>query len=144
MTIGLGIPRLDVDAVQDADKILRAIAQDAVEAEAVFRRENLARVRRADGRERVGEKDSALERACAAPELEQPRMVQLAAQTDPRQLRGIEQSLEREVVNREHAPHAFERGIAAKDGPEVDRRERPLPIVRVQDRQAASALDSQA
>ncbi len=64
------IPFVGVDAVQNADQVRGAGAQDAVEPEAERRRLNLLGVAPADGRDRPRVVDAALQEADAAVELE--------------------------------------------------------------------------
>ena len=82
IAIRLRIPGFDVDAVQDADQITGAILKDAVESEAVRGRNDLARVRRTDGRDRVAQHHGALQRAGASPEFKQARVIQVAAEAE--------------------------------------------------------------
>lgn len=67
--VGGGVPRRVVDAIDDADELRAAGAQDAVESVATFRRLDLARVRHADGRHRVGRHDALLQDVDLAVEL---------------------------------------------------------------------------
>ena len=71
--VGLRAPLAVIHAVQDAVSTSGARAQRAVQAEAVFRRLDLARVGGADGVERVGERDAALDVADPAEELQAVR-----------------------------------------------------------------------
>src|SRR5207302_1854804 len=86
----------------------------------------------------------ALERARAFPELEQPWMIQVACQADKRQLLWIELSLEREVVNRQHTARVTEEWIVAQHRAQIDRGERALPVVCVDDGRTPPARRRQA
>ena len=59
--IGLRVPDIDVDPVENARELVAEAAQHAVEAVAEFRRANYFRVRRAYGRDMVGKDHAGLE-----------------------------------------------------------------------------------
>ena len=73
MTIGLRIPFVGVDAVENADESIAALAQRPVEAEAARGRGDLCRVVRAHGDDDVGQPDAAEQRIAVAPLLEGAR-----------------------------------------------------------------------
>src|SRR4029078_1424187 len=75
------IPGRRVDTVEDAAEVLFAAAQDTVEPESVFGREDLARIGRTHGRDHVAEDDASLQRARPAVELEQVRLVEIGGAT---------------------------------------------------------------
>ena len=99
--VDVGAPFAVVDAVEDAGEHMGAVAQGAIEAEAVLGRLDLARVGRADGVEGVGEGDAGLDVADPAVEF------QAAGVVEGRVERGVgergtgEESLVAEIVDGE-------------------------------------------
>ena len=134
--VGRGVPHGDVHAVEDADDVLAARAQHAVEAMAALRRADLLRVGWRDGRHAARGEQPALEQVDRAVELEPLRREVLPRQAE-RLHRGLREApLLREVVDGQQRRHRRERGVALRH---VDR-ERGGPIVRVQHIEARLAL----
>ena len=133
MRICRGIPRLRVDAVEDADQIGAPRREHAFEAERELRRENLLRVARADRRDLLAVDDPRLQEADAMPELESFGPEQIPPEIERRQPARIADPLIRDVVDREHARHAAKHGILREPRLQIDRRESRLPVVRVHD-----------
>ncbi len=121
-----GSHSVEIDAVDDADEAPHVPAQERVERLAALRRQDLARVRRADRGDRVGEREPALQQAHLIVELERvqievrPRDAELG-----HRLLGEDPAVGEVVDRRDH--HAADRGDAG-----VDRRRCALPVVDVQ------------
>src|SRR3954454_9042197 len=82
MRIGLRIPLLDIDAIDDALQLEREAAQDSVESRAMLVRLDFARIRRRNRRDLVGEDDAALHHIEIAEMLERVRRPIAAVQAD--------------------------------------------------------------
>src|SRR6185369_9191343 len=100
--VRLRIPEVRVDAVQDADEIGAPASKDAIESEPGLGRLDLAGIRPADRRDHARVDDAAFEQADAPPELQAIDRELVPAEIEPRQPGRLEDSLVREVVNREH------------------------------------------
>ncbi len=132
MAVGLRVPRVVVDAVEDADDVAAAVAQRAVEALAPLRRLDLAGVARRDRGHEGGVVDAALEEVEVVERL-QAAGVELA----PGELRLVvlgpgEPALVRHVVDGEDRGGGGG-GRAGLERVQVDGDEPGLPVVDVDD-----------
>src|SRR4051794_37366076 len=124
MRIGLRIPLLDVDAVDDSLQLEREAAQDSIEARAVLVRLDFARVRRRDGRDLVGEDDAALHQIEIAEMLERVRRPVAAVQADRHEAVRAGDALVVEVVDRVDRSRVSELAAAAKSSVEINGQQR--------------------
>ena len=129
-----GIPLGLVDAVHDPDEALAQADERVVQPEAARGRAQLVRVRRAHRRHAVRERHAALEQVHPAVPLELREVVQLPRQPEFGQRFLGEVALESRVMHRKDAGRASIKlavGIGVV-GAQVDRRQRRVPVVRVQ------------
>src|SRR3954451_19598422 len=98
--IGLRIPFLDVDAIDDPLQLEREAAQDSIEPGAVLARLDLARIRRRNRRDLIGQDDAALHQIEIAEMLERVRRPIAAVQPDRHEALRAGNALVVEVVNR--------------------------------------------
>src|SRR5439155_19923104 len=70
IAVGGGVPHAVIDAVDDAEKLIGALQEHAVQAAAEVRRLNLAGVRWADRVDQIGKDDAAFEKVDVPEELE--------------------------------------------------------------------------
>src|SRR5438105_2297760 len=126
------IPLIVIDSVQNADDVIAAVPEDAVETKPEFRRLNFASVARADGRNQPAEHQAAFEVTDSAPVLEGIDAHQIPPETEARQPARIEDALVGEIVDGEYRRHVRERGRRASC-PQQQRDETRLPVVSVND-----------
>ena len=128
--IGRGIPRVVIEAVQDAVDVEVTVLQQAVEPLAIFGRQDLARVGGADGVDHGRVVDPARHEVhLVGPFLDQPARVD--AEICEHAARAA--SLVHQVVNREHrrqVPIAF---ISLPRRRQPGNRGRGMPVVRLDD-----------
>src|SRR6185312_868982 len=102
--VDIGTPLAVIDAVENAGKRSGAGAQGAVQTEAVFGGLDLPGVRRADGAQGVGKRNTALDVADAAEELQAVGTVEGGVERSVGERRFWEQPLVPEIVDGEQGP----------------------------------------
>ncbi len=140
--IGLRAPLAVVDAVDDADEMVGAGAQQRIEAEAVLRRLDLPGVGAAHRRQGVGVEQAGLQEAHpAGGEILVVEHLGVAGEPDLVEHLGREDALIAEIVQGEHGARLREQPVPGVDRAQVDRRQRRVPVVDVDDvRRPAHAL----
>jgi hypothetical protein len=121
------VPRLVVDAVQDADQPSHIVAQEAVQTLAELGRLDLGRVARADRGHQVGGGHPALDEAGAVVELEHVLREHRPVQAELGHDLLVEHALVEEVV------HGHERARRMTQAAQVDRDQPGLPVVGVEE-----------
>ena len=123
--VGLGVPHLGVDAVDDAVQRPGAGGDQPVEAHAEVRGLDLLGIGRADGGDRARVGEAGLQVADAAEELDPVEARGLRRQLERGEDAGGKAALEGDVVDRHHRRprHAVEAQVGG--------REARLPVVRV-------------
>ncbi|TWG88451.1 hypothetical protein L602_001200000440 [Cupriavidus gilardii J11] len=123
--VGGRIPAVCVDAVGDGAERVAARLQQAVEAAAELSGQDFARVVGADGGNPVGVADTGLQEVQLAPELDAVGIEALARNAEAGRQFERKQPLERHVVDGQ------QRGRVQSGGPHQQRRQRRVPVVRV-------------
>ena len=100
--VDLRVPHVIVDAVHDADEIVPAVGEDAVEAVAEDRRLDFLGVAGTDGGDHVGEGDAALEEVQVAVELHLTPVEVFPVDAGELHVPMPEAALVGDVVDREH------------------------------------------
>ncbi len=126
------IPLPLVDAVEHADEPVAELEEDVVQAEAAAGRPELARLGGAHRGDGIGEHQAALQEVHLPVPLELVPVVDLPREPDVGHGLRREVALVAGVVHREHGRGRCREALARQRGPEVDRDQRGVPIVRVQ------------
>src|SRR3954451_13508843 len=141
MRIGLGIPLLDVDSIDDSVELEREAAQDSIESRAMLARLDFTRVRRRNRRDLIGQDDAALHQIEVAEMLERVRRPIAAVQSERHEALHARDALIVEIVDRVNRSRVSERAAAPKSGVEINGQQRGVPVVRVDNvRRNAEAL----
>ena len=129
--VGLGVPPLVVDAVENAVDHRGPLAQHAVQALAERGRADLLAVAGADRGDGVGVEQAPLEQVDPAVILDALGVKQVLRDAGVRHGGRGEDPLVREIVHREQRGRPRERPREVRPLPQVQRQQRGLPVVRV-------------
>ena len=130
--VGFGIPPLGIDPVENPHQTVGELRELVVQAEPAFRRSQLARMGWTDRDGHVRERQPTLEDVHPAIPLEHLRVVQLRRQAQSGQCARRKVPLEAGVVHRQYRAQPAVERVAGEHGAQVNRRERGVPIVRMQ------------
>jgi hypothetical protein len=129
--IGGRVPQPLVDPVEHAHQAVAQPDEHVVQTEPAARRAKLAGLGRAHRGHVVGEGQPALEQVDLAVPLEVGPVVELPGQADLRHHLWAEMALVAGIVHRQHDARVPGPGLRLQDGADVHRRERGVPVVRV-------------
>ena len=130
--VGLGVPLLPVDAVQDAGEPGGLEPEDAVEAGAPLGRADLPRVGGRDRRHHVGRDDRPLQHVDGAAVLDEAAGPGLRREAEDGELLGAVDPLVADVVDRQDRGDVVEPGVAPGAPGAEHRGEAGVPVVRVE------------
>jgi hypothetical protein len=126
------VPLPLVDAVEHADEPVAELEKDVVEPEASAGRPELAGLSGAHRGDEIGEHQPALQEVHLPVPLELMPVVDLPRQPDVGHRLRREVALVPRVVHRQHGRGRRREALAGERGAEIDRDERRMPVVRVQ------------
>ena len=109
------------------------LAKETIQAEAVLRRLNLARVGFTDGADSIAPRDTAFQEVDLSEELELLRIEQAPIETNGWKRLGAEDALIAKIVDGEQRLHAAKSRVAGEVLAHVNGNERGLPIVTMDD-----------
>jgi hypothetical protein len=127
-----GAPDRRVDTVQYPDDAVPTGVEGRLEADAALFRADLVRVRGGDGGDHVGGHDGALEKVYIAAELDGAARPRGVGQAEDGEFLAAVDALVAEVVDREDGRDVVEPAVAPVAPRAEHRRERGMPIVRVE------------
>src|SRR5262245_24327466 len=130
--VGLRVPYVVIDSVQNADQAAAALAQQPVEVGAELRSLNLPRVFRADGRDGGRKIDARFHRVRRIVELH-PVLINIPAESEFEHKIRVEGSLISQVVDREQRGRTREERVVGVNRRQISGDESRLPIVTMYD-----------
>src|SRR5436853_4028011 len=106
-------PLVVIDTVENADEIIAAGAQQAVEFITILRRLNLLRIARTDRRQAIRKDEAGFQGTAHAVKLKAAiRAVQPVGQAELAEVVGVEVAMKGEIVNREERPRTGKGRVA--------------------------------
>ncbi len=130
MRIGFRIPEVVIDAVCDSHQTIATRAQQPVESVTLFGRLNLARITRADSRERVGGDDAGFQRGCVTVQSEVVT-VRRITKAKPPEITGVKQALITDIVQRQQRFRVLKKFVVTTTRAQLRNRKATGPIVSV-------------
>src|SRR5262249_51965739 len=126
-------------SVENTEQLARARAEQPLKSLAEFGRLNLPTVSRADRCEHIGKNQTRLHCAGLTVELYTALSAKYGfGQAELRQGRGVEESGERQVVDRKQCPQSTDRRVAGINRLQVGGNQSGHPIIQVDDVKALS------